>query len=227
MPEIIYHTANETNNEKNYLNILDKDTDYIELDIVFTKDLEPIWTHDMLPTKLLNSDNNQLKNNLSLYDIIDLTGYKKELLLDFKYIDNSIIREEKLKKVLDYINEYDEVMIQSTNKDFINYLITKKYPNINKGLIINYFSSFGINKNNIGNLKNVDFISLASEIWELYRGDFLNKTKQIFPNSKKYAWTWEMLYDESTKRLQNYIDKSADAIITNKIDEVKRLIKKN
>ena len=230
MIDIIYHTASTKKDYDNFHKLLNEDINTIELDFVLTKDLVPIWSHNkrvkMNSINSINSDNKLLKKYLTLSDILDITNYKKELLLDFKYIDKKIIGNSSFDKTLDYIARQDNIMIQSTNKDLIKYIIeNKEYSSLKKGLIINYFTSYFFNHNNIGPLENIDFISLASELWELKRRNFLNECNICFPKAKKYAWIWDALYKETPKKLNNFIEKGADGIITNKPEEVKRLIK--
>ena len=230
MIDIIYHTASTKKDYDNFHKLLNEDINTIELDFVLTKDLVPIWSHNkkvkMISINSINSNDELLRKYLTLSDIFDITNHKKELLLDFKYIDKKILDNSSFDKILDYITSQDNCMIQSVNKDLIKYLIEKNgYNSIRKGLIINYFSSYYYNQNNIGSLENVDFISLASELWEIKRGNFLNNCNYFFPNAKKYAWVWDVLYKETPKKLSNFIEKGADGIITNKPEEVKRLIK--
>ena len=229
MLEIIYHTASIKKDTKTFLELLKTDVETIELDFVLTKDFVPIWTHkkriNFKCIGNIESKNKLLKNYLTLKDIIKLNNSKKKLLLDFKYINKKILNEKNIKKILSDINQNDNIMIQSINIDFIKYLmIINDYKNIKKGLIINYFTSYFINEKNIVGIKNIDFISLASELWEVKGGSFLKKSEKLFPKAKKYAWTWDAIYKEHMVRLENYKNKKADGIITSTPEKVKNII---
>ena len=56
---------------------------------------------------------------------------------------------------------------------------------------------------------------LASELYEWpIVGEDYKLYRDLFLNSKQYAWTWDLVYKETDKRLNNYIDKKVDGIIT-------------
>ena len=53
---------------------------------------------------------------------------------------------------------------------------------------------------------------------ELFEWPFVGKDFELYrkniPKAKQYAWTWDMVYKEHKKRLENYINNNVDGIIT-------------
>lgn len=61
----------------------------------------------------------------------------------------------------------------------------------------------------------MDFVSLSSELWEKDKvQDDYKRYRELFPNAREYAWTWEKIYQENDTRIKNYMAKGADGIIT-------------
>lgn len=205
--KIIRHTASVTKSEEVFKKLITENSDMVELDFIFDKNGIPIWSHN--PFKL---------DNLSIYDIIEINNHRKRLLIEFKYVRDNIIYSEKFLKLLIHLSKTDDIDIQTFNLKLVKFLINNrdKYPNIEIGLIINLFKRKYLKEY----LSALDFVSMSNELWELT--DDYNKISNI----KKYAWSWDMLYSETSKRIQNYVDKNADGIIVNDIESARAIIKK-
>lgn len=223
--EVIYHTSDVDKDISSLENVLNSGISTIELDFVMSNDGVPIWTHDILPTQFLNSTSSKLKNQLTLFDILDINNHRCKLMLDIKYIPSKILNSIDFSKLLNFLNDYDEMQIQSLSLTFLNRLIYGNYPNLEIGLIVNVLTKWYINSMKIPRLSNLDFMALSSELWERREGMFLDNCIQLYPNVKKYAWTWSTRI-ENEDRINNFLDKNADGIITSEPKLVKSLIEK-
>lgn len=208
--EIIYHTADINKDITSLKTVLDSGIETVELDFVMTRDGIPIWAHNMFPTSLLNSKN--IKNDqLTLFDILDINNHRCKLMLDFKLIPKHILNSSNFSKLLELLNKYDELQIQSLDLSFLKKLKEGNYSNIEIGFIINVLTKWHID--NIKKLQNLDFMSISSELWEEKNGAFIEKSKELYANIKKYAWTWATRIEDEY-RIDNFINKKADGIIT-------------
>ena len=219
--EIILHTADISKNIKSLNSALSSNVNAVELDFVMTKDGIPVWTHDIFPTQLHNYESSKNKDMLTLYDVLDINNHRVKLMLDLKYIPSPILKSTKFKKLLEYLSSYDEMQIQSLDLNFIKMLKEYNYPNIEIGFIINVLSQGFIN--NVKKLNNIDFMAISSELWEKHCGSYIEKCKSLYPNIKKYAWTWATR-EETEERIKNFLDKNTDGIITEKPSFVRTLI---
>lgn len=215
--EIILHTADISKDTKSLEKVLNTEATSVEFDFVMTTDGVPVWTHKLFPTQLCDYDSCKL----TLYEVLEMNNHKHKLMLDFKYIPKHILKSNEFNKLLEYLNKYDEIQIQSLDLSFIKKLKESNYSNFEIGLIINVLSKKLINNK----LPNLDFIAISSELWERRNGLYLDKCNTLYPEIKKYAWTWSTR-EETEERINNFIDKNADGIITDNPVLVKRLIDK-
>ena len=218
--EIIYHTADMNKDILTLENVFHSGIQTVELDFVMSKDGIPVWTHNILPTQVLNYNSKTIKDYLTLYDVLDLNNHRCKLMLDLKYISKNILNSKEFSKLLNYLNQYDDIQIQSLDLSLINKI---DYSNIEVGLIINVLSKWYIN--NKMKLPDLDFMSISSELWERKNGIFIEKCNELYPKVKKYGWTWSTR-EEDEDRINNFINKEADGIITSNPKLVKQLIKK-
>lgn len=218
--EIIYHTADIKKDILTLENVFHSGIETVELDFVMSKDGIPVWTHDILPTQLLDSSSPRVREQLSIYDVLDLNNHRCKLMLDFKYIPRSILNSTEFSKLIDHLKQYDEMQFQSIDLSLIRKLIEGNYSNFELGYIINVLT-----KSNIRKLSDLDFISISSELWEKKNGIYIDKCNFMYPEIKKYAWTWSAR-EEEEDRINNFINKGADGIITSNPKLVKRLINK-
>lgn len=216
--EIIYHTADIKKDILTLENVFHSGIQTVELDFVMSKDGIPVWTHDILPTQLLDSSSPRVREQLSIYDVLDLNNHRCKLILDFKYIPKSILNSTEFSKLLDHLKQYDGIKIQSIDLSLIRKLSEENNFNFELGFIINVLT-----KHNIRNLSDLDFLSISSELWEKKNGIYIDKCNFMYPETKKYAWTWSTR-EEDEDRINNFINKNADGIITSSPKLVKRLI---
>ena len=120
--ETILHTAKLNKDIKSLNKALSSDASSVELDFVMTKDGIPVWTHSILPTQFHSFESSSNKDMLTLYDVLDINNHRRKLMLDLKYIPKSILKSEKFRKLLEYLNTYDEMQIQSLDLSFITKL---------------------------------------------------------------------------------------------------------
>lgn len=219
--EIIAHTALTAKTKEGLENLIADDRfSKIELDFIPTKDTTLVWAHGLKKDnqKLNQTNYKDLSNVLTLDDVLEIVNNRKKLLIEIKhFIDYKQKSEELLKKLEQLRYTKDNVQIQSFNQHIIKFLLQNKenLKNVEIGLIINLFKTFNYRKGNIEGLENVDFVSLASELYEWpVVGEDYKLYRDLFLNSKQYAWTWDLVYKEIDKRLNNYIDKKVDGIIT-------------
>lgn len=225
MVEIIYHTAEISKDILSLEELFDSGTSDIELDFVFTKDHKPIWTHNLITTQLLDSSADRFKNSLSLFDVLDINNHRCRLLLDIKMVPRKILNSDDYIKLLSIINDYDEIKIQSLDLRFLHMLRNSNFNNIEIGFIINVLTKWFINNYNRKIIPDIDFLAISSELWEKKDGKYIEKCNELYPKFKKYAWTWSTRV-ESEDRINNFIEKEADGIITSNPEFVKSLIKK-
>lgn len=222
--EIIYHTAEIVKNILELEHTLSSGVPTVELDFVMSSDGVPIWTHNILPNQFKDSGFAREKDQLTLFDVLDLNNHRCKLMLDFKYIPKRIQDSIKFYELLGSLNKYDEMQIQSLDLSLVERLKNSSYSNIETGLIINVLTKGYINKKK--KLPDVDFLSISSELWEKRNGAYIEKCSNLYPNTKKYAWTWSTRIEDE-ERINNFIDKNADGIITSNPKLVKTLINHN
>lgn len=227
--ELIYHTADTEKNLLSLVKLFDSDLETIELDFVLSKDGVPVWTHDIYPTTFQDSTSDSLKDCFTIYDVLNLNDKHHKLMLDFKYIPKKYLNSDSFNKLLQHLNNYDisgGMQIHTLDLAFLEKLANGIHPNLEPGLIINFLSKGFINNLHIPRIPNIEFMSISSELWERYNGSYIKKCDSLYPNIKKYAWTWDTRIEDED-RINNFINKGADGIITGSPNLVKRLIKKN
>ncbi len=227
--EFIAHTAAINKDEDTLKKLIENDYfDKIELDFIPTKDNILIWSHsNMIGSLKINTAsykeikieaNNNAKKIYTLNEILEIVDNKKALLLEIKHFINIKRGYFDILNILKQIESTKNVIqIQSFNQYLIKYLLDNKKElfNIEIGLIINLFKTFLYRNNSLEEWKNLDFIALSSELfeWPFVGKDFELYRKNI-PKAKQYAWTWDLVYKEHKKRLENYINNNVDGIIT-------------
>lgn len=219
--ETILHTAGVNKDMKSLNSLLSSNTDTVELDFVMTRDGIPVWTHGLFPTQFNNFDSKTNRDMLTLYDVLDINNHRRKLMLDLKYIPGYILKSSKFNKLIEYLNSYDKMLIQSLDLNLLQKLKEYNYSNFEIGFIINVLSKGFIDS--IKKISNLDFMAISSELWEKNNGAFIEKCKTLYPNIKKYAWTWATR-EETEDRINNFIDKGANGIITDKPSFVRALI---
>jgi glycerophosphoryl diester phosphodiesterase len=222
--KIIYHTADVTKDAENLNTILNSNVETVEIDFVFTEDGVPIWTHEMFPTIISHSTDASKKGQLTLYDVLDINNHRCKFMLDLKFIPRHILYSSKFYELIEKLNAYDEFQIQSLDLTFLTRLKEAHFSNIEVGLIINVLTKWYITT--LKKLPNLDFESISSELWERDNGSFIEKCNAIDPNAKKYAWTWASRVEDEYK-IDTFINKGADGIITGTPDYVKKLASRN
>lgn len=235
--EIIGHTASLDKNKEALRQIV-KNPHYskLELDFIPTKDNVLVWSHsNFLNGNIVNSSNyNTLKKKnsqlLTLEDVLEEINEKKAILIEIKFALNASKNIDEFIKRLKILTKYNnDVEVQSFNQDLIELLLINKdnLANIHFGLIINIFKTFLYNKHNIEKYNGIDFLALSSELfeWSIFKDAHL-KYRELFPDAKQYAWTWDALYKENEERLNNFVNKNVDGIITSNPLLVKGLAKK-
>ena len=221
--KLIYHTAGMTKTLVSLDRLFNSGLSTIELDLTSTLDGELVWEHDVLPTQMLKSTASSIRDKLTLQDILDINNHRCKLMLDIKCVPRHILHSRGFEKVLEHLNSYDEIQIQSLDLGFLSRL--DKYKNIEPGLILNVISRGFINRLGVPEIPNLGFFAMSSELWEEKDGIYVTKCDVLYPNVKKYAWTWDKR-DEDKERIQNFIDKKADGIITSNPKLVKSIILK-
>ena len=159
--ELIYHTAELNKDVRELENLFNSGLETIELDFVLTRDGVPIWTHDIFPTQLLKSTNKKLNNTLSLHDVLEINNHRAKLMLDIKCIQPNLLNSNKLNKLLNMLNQYDEMQIQSLDLNFLSKLVEGNYSNIEKGLIVNVITRNLIDLFRLSKIGNLDFLALS------------------------------------------------------------------
>lgn len=219
--EIIGHTANinKTSNALQHF-LIANPCDTIEMDFRLTKDNVLVWTHNRLVNgkDVSKSGYKELKL-LTIDEVLEILNGDIALLLHLKGV-NGVKRKnfDKLLRTLEILKEYPFISeIESINPDLIKMFLAYKeeisYMDI--GLIINLFTTYRYRKGKIEGLEKVDFVSLSSELWEKDKvQDDYKRYRELFPNAREYAWTWEKIYQENDTRIKNYMAKGADGIIT-------------
>lgn len=203
----------------------------VEMDFVFTRDSELVWTHNPIVNgRLVNrSYYRDVKELLTLEDVLTLLDGNVDLLLEIKYFNGKKDSLERLIRALELVLKYDkEVSLQSFNAELVKGLLKHKdsLNDIQIGLIINLFKTLLYRKGKADGLEGIDFLSLSSELWE--KGKFKDDYKlyrELFPSALEYAWTWETIYREDERRINGYIGKGANGIITSNPTLVRSLIK--
>lgn len=227
---IIGHTSH-LNNNKNALQhfLIANPCDTVEMDFRLTRDNILVWTHDRLVNSkdVCKSEYKEL-GLLTLDDVLEILNGDMALLLHLKGVrgvNNKNI--DKLLKALEILKEYPlYTELESISADFIRRILTYKedLSYLDIGLIINFFTTFKYRKGNISGLEKLDFVSLSSELWENSKvGDDYHRYRELFPNVREYAWTWERIYQENDTRIKNYMAKGADGIITSDTSLVRAL----
>lgn len=237
--EVLSHRANSLVSK--YLNIREKLmqlnylsnnklVDGVELDFNLSKDGEFVLSHSNYfcnkPLSYYNMDELRKNGFISLEDLLNVICDELKILVDFKVPLN-----EETKKYYDSLfdvlkNSRNKILLQSFKKNLIMYLLNKKdkISNVDVGIVINFFKSYGYNLSDLKDFKDVDFISLSSEHFE---NNIMKKNykyyRDIFPNASQYAWIWSPPYIETNKRYEKYISCGVDGIITNYPEKVKKL----
>lgn len=216
--EIIGHTSS-INKNKNALQhfLIAYPSKKVEMDFILTKDGKLVWTHDLVVDgEIVNrSLYSKVNHLLTLEEVLEILNNEIQLLMDIKYFRNSQL--DNLMRELTILNNCQSISIQSFNANLIRSLLKlrEEIPGVDIGLIINLFKTFYYRNGSIKRLEQIDFLSLSSELWEWKNvGEDYKRYRELFPNSKLYAWTWDALYHESGDRIKNYINKQADGIIT-------------
>ncbi len=231
--EIIGHTSflNKTSSSLNHY-LISSSCSNLEMDFVLTKDGKLVWTHR--PTfdgKFVSkTEYKNLSGLLTLEEVLEILNANINLLIEIKYFNSHNSNKlESLLKALEILKSYNgSISLQSFNQQLIAKLLSHKeeIPCDEIGLIINLFKAHKYKKDNIALIANIDFVSLASELWEWQKLKQNNEYfRDLFPDAKEYAWTWDALYKENDKRIKNYIAKEADGIITTEPSLVRSLIK--
>lgn len=228
--DIIGHTAT-LNKNKGALNhfLITNGCDMLEMDFVLTMDNILVWSHDSLVDgKLIRkSKYKDIKQLLTLEEVLEILDGEVDLLLDLKWIDKKIPIEELLMALEISFKYSRDISIQSVNQNLVRILLTYKFDkHISIGLVVNLFKTFIYRKGNILGLEKIDFLSLSSELWESSLvGEDYKIYRELFPRALEYAWTWDSVYTENEIRIKNYINKKADGIITSDVPLVRTLIK--
>ena len=214
--DVIHHTATIKNDEHSLQKVLSTSpADCIELDFILSKDAELFWSHNLL-LQYYSSAYFRKNNYLTLSDVLELNNHRKKLLLDIKYIANNITLLATIAKQLVFISDHDEILIESLDFRFLDYLLSRQYANVEIGLIINVLSKrFAISPKTVKKFSNLNFLSISSELWERNHSQYIIRSNVLYPNAKKYAWTWSRRA-ETPQRINNFIQLEADGIITDR-----------
>lgn len=219
--DIVYHTAHVDKNEKTLEELFNSGVP-VELDFVMTRDGVPIWTHDILPTQLLSSSSPKFNDNLTLMEVLEINNKRCPLMLDIKYVPKYILMSKKFKEVLGMLSEHGGIQIESLDPNFLRELAENYRFEV--GLIVNVLNRLWINRAQIPDLSRMDYFALSSELWEQNNGNYIDRCRKIYPDTKLYAWTW-VIREETEERIKNFIDKEADGIITGNPTLVKTILK--
>lgn len=212
--------------------------DTIELDFQTAKDLEMVCSHSKIYHGHLISDtpSSRLRSDgiLTLEEILEEINGQKGLIIDFKDVQAPYLQFlVELSDILESYGYSDALKLQSFKQDLIETLLTLRnddyFSDVEIGLIINLFKTFSLrNGEGKDKFKNVDFLSLSSELyeWPFVGNDYL-RYDDLYSNAKQYAWTWSPPYHEHDQRIENYIASGVDGIITNNPAHVKKLVMEN
>lgn len=218
--EIIGHTAslNKTIQALTHY-LISNPCDKIEMDFALTKDNVLMWTHDMIVDGrfVTKSNYRDIKGLISLEEVLEVLDGNVDLLLEIKCLGTTINIGNLLKALEILKFHYGSTSIQSFNQNLVKLLLKYRsdLPCADIGLIINLFKTFRYRNGNINGLENLDFVSLASELWEWNKvGEDYKRYRELFPHALEYAWTWDSVYSENEIRIKNYMVKKADGIIT-------------
>jgi glycerophosphoryl diester phosphodiesterase len=223
--KIIYHTAGMPKNLVSLDRLVNSGFSTVELDFTSTIDGKFVWEHDILPTSILSSKTKSIRERLSLEDVLDINRHRSKLMLDIKYVPRHILYSKDFEKLLEHLNSYDEMQIQSLDLGFLSKLADKKYKNIEPGLILNVITRGCINELGIPRIPDIGFMAISNELWEEKDGIYIVKCNEKYPDVKKYAWTWDRRIEDE-ERIQNFLDKGADGIITSSPKLVKSVLLK-
>ena len=208
----------------------------IELDFTTTKDMGFVCshgkTHKGKPISEYLTFELRSDGLVTLEDTLDIVNGDKGLLIDFKTSPDSEMEfAEKLFRIINNYEYQDKLMLQSFKQELIELLLKYKKEtgvlnDVEIGLIINLFKTFNYrNKQDLGGLTNVDFVSLSSELYEWpIVGEDYKTYRKMLPEAKQYAWTWAPPYTEKDSRIENYSACGVDGIITNDPAKVRRLL---
>lgn len=230
--KIIGHTSHLNKNKGSLQHFLIANPcDTIEMDFRLTSDGKLVWTHDKTVNgrNICKSGYKELRL-LTLDDVLEILNGDIALLLHLKGI-NGVKRKNltKLLRALEILREYPFISeIESINPNLIRMLLSyrEEISYMNIGLIINLFTTFRYRKGNISGLEKIDFVSLSSELWEKDNlWDDYKRYRELLPDAREYAWTWEKIYQENDNRIKNYMAKGANGIITSDPSLVRTLYK--
>lgn len=207
----------------------------IELDFHFTKDGELIWSHSnhMDGHLIANTNYREFSNVFTLEDVLEVLENSKEILVELKNYPVFLQKQGcLLLKSLSSLKYCErQVEIESFNEYLIATLLelqkSKELESIELGLIINLFKSFKYRKCFPKECRDISFVALSNELfeWPMVGNDY-QLYRKILPHVKEYAWSWDALYKETPRRIENYIAKEVDGIITSKPFLVRELLKK-
>ena len=233
--DIIAHTASLKPDRKTLLK-LKSNLDYtkIELDFRLTKDDELVWSHSpKINGEYISYTNyRSLGNVLTLEDVLEIFNHEKALIIELKgYPKNLENRYDILLKCLSSLYYYHNLIeVESFNERLIKSLLELQRKGelsfVQYGLIINLFKTFLFRKHFSQEYRNIQFIALSNELfeWPIVGGDY-KIYREVFPQVREYAWSWDAVYKETEKRILNYITKGVDGIATSNPTLVKKLVK--
>ncbi|MCM1053245.1 MAG: hypothetical protein NC483_04660 [Ruminococcus sp.] len=231
--EIIGHTSflNKTTSALEHY-LISSSCLKLEMDFVLTKDGKLVWTHSpIFERKIISrTEYKKLSSLITLEEVLEILNGNISILIEIKYFDGfnySMI--SRLLKALEVLKFYNgEISLQSFNSQLVSQLLAYKNELScdEIGLIVNLFKVHKYKKENIKLIDEIDFLSLSSELWEWtkIKENYLY-FRNLFPKAREYAWTWELLYKENARRINNYIDKNPDGIITTEPALVRSLIR--
>lgn len=206
----------------------------IELDFRFTKDNLLVWSHsDKWEGSIIrDSTYHSLSSILTIYDVLEILNGTKSLLIEIKGCSKKIEQDAYyLREILPILEVYPSLVeVESFNQCLIRLLLRFKemgfLKKVSLGLIINLFKTFNYRYKLVPELLKIDFVALSNELfeWPIVGNDW-QVYRHTLPNVKQYAWSWDALYEETEKRLENYITKGVDGIITSKPELVRKLVK--
>ena len=230
--EIIGHTASLDKTKgalKHYL--ISHPFDAVEMDFILTQDNVLVWSHDYKKNGVIvpKSTYKDLGEIVTLEEVLEVLDKDIHIMLDIKWGLNSNKKDlERLLECLEILKKFKgAVSVASFNSGLIKKLL--EYRNDIEyaylGLIINLFNTLKYhNRRNIKCLEKIEFVSLASELWE-YLEEY-KRYREIFPEAKVYAWIWDKLYSESEARLQCFVDKGVDGVLVSEPYVLKRILRK-
>ena len=233
--DVIAHTASVKPNKASLEAIRDNPFyDKLELDFRLTKDSLLVWSHsDKIDGSLISETNyRNLDNALTLEDVLEILNNAKPILLDIKAYPKNIRRQAYcLLQALTILVHYkNEIGLASFNEKLISFLLKMQENGelnfIDIGLVINLFKTFKYRKQFPKELENIKFVSLSNELFEWpIVGEDYQMYRNMLNGIKQYAWSWDAVYEETEKRISNYILKGVDGIITSKPELVRKLVK--